>query len=437
MRRSLRFKVAFVFSLLTIALLVAQALGVRVLAEAQEERLIKALIMDDMTNELRAYGVDPSLLPPLDPRVRGYVSPSDKLAATLPSNVQDLPNGVHEIILGNREIHVAIAPVNAARLYRIYDFSVYEKHFKAVIDALMVGTGIFALLTIWLAYGLSSLLVRQVAGLARQVEMLRQGDAVSINPGKYDEDELVGLIKAFNDYHRRMGEMIQREKEFAGNISHELRTPLTAIKTSCELLEQDLAISGKSRVRLIQIIRAADNMHELVNALLVLAREGSAQDSESVCLVHVIETALTPFTPSLADKGIDAAISIDRTLHIVANRSALAIVLSNVIDNAIHHTSHAHLCFSYEDGWLRIKDTGQGIPAHALAHVFDRFYQAAPEAANTRGCGLGLAIVKKLCDRYGWPIELDSEEGRGTRVSLRLAPGSLRPAGRGAGAASS
>lgn len=420
MRRSLRFKVALVFSALTIILLVAQALGVKTLAEAQEERLIAALIHDDMINVLQGYHANPALLPPFDARLNGYLSAADHPRVALPASARNLPDGTQEIIVDEREIHVAIVPFGTTRLYRVYNFSTYEQRFKDVINALMAGTGVFALLTIWLAFGLSGLLVRQVAGLARQVKALRLGGSTPVNPGKYDEAELVGLVEAFNDYHRRMADMIEREKEFTGNVSHELRTPLTTIKTSCELLEQDPTISGKSRARLKQIDRAADSMRELVNALLMLAREDSAEDVEPVSVARMVETALAPFAGRLAEKGVEAIIDVDRDLHLVANRSALAIVLSNVIDNAVRHTEHGHLCFSYADGWLRIEDTGPGIPAHALPQVFDRFYQASPGETSARGFGIGLAIVKKICDRYGWPVRLDSKPGEGSCVSVGL-----------------
>ncbi|MCG5076705.1 sensor histidine kinase [Paraburkholderia tagetis] len=420
MRSSLRFKVALLFSVLTIALLLAQALGVRTLAEAQEERLITALIRDDMASVLRSYRANPSLLPPFDLRMNGYVSGADHQAIALPAMVRNLPAGAHEIIIDGREIHVAIAPLDTARLYRVYNFNIYEKHFKEVVNALMAGTGVFALLTIWLSFGLSGLLVRQVAGLARQVKELRLGGTAPIHPGKYDETELVVLVEAFNDYHRRMAEMIAREKEFTGNVSHELRTPLTTIKTSCELLEQDAAISGKSRARLHQIERAADNMGELANALLTLAREDSARDAEPVALANMIETSLMPFADRLAQKGLDTVIDVDRELRVVANRPALAIVLSNLIDNAVQHTGHGCLQFRYASGWLYIEDTGPGIPAHALPYVFDRFYQGGSPRTPTPGVGIGLSIVKKLCDRYGWAIEIGSEPGKGTCVSLRL-----------------
>ncbi|WP_233889991.1 sensor histidine kinase [Paraburkholderia flagellata] len=420
MRNSLRFKVALVFSVLTIALLVAQALGVRALAEAQEEKLIAALIRDDMASVLKSYQANPALLPPFDIRMHGYVSGADHGSIALPETAMHLPFGMHEIIIDEREIHVAIAPLGTARLYRVYNFNIYEKHFKEVINALMGGTGIFALLTIWLSFGLSGLLVRQVAGLAEQVKTLRLGESAPIQPGKYDETELVGLVEAFNDYHQRMADMIAREKAFTGNVSHELRTPLTTIKTSCELLEQDTAICGKSRARLQQIGRAADNMRELTNALLMLAREDSAREVEPVAVAKMIETALTPFAERLAQKGVETSIAVDRELRVVVNRPALSIVLSNLVDNAVRHTDQGRIQFRHANGWLYIEDTGPGIPAQVLPHVFDRFYQAASPDTPTPGAGIGLSIVRKLCERYGWSIEIGSEPGKGTCVSLRL-----------------
>ncbi|KWA30267.1 histidine kinase [Burkholderia multivorans] len=433
MRRSLRVKVALVFSALTIVLLVAQALGVRVLAEAQEEKLITALVYDDMTSVLRGYEANPALLPPFDAGLQGYVSTTDSPPVVLPRSVGSLPDGTHEIIVGEREIHVAIVPFGSTRLYRVYNFSGYEQHFKEVINALMAGTGVFALLTVWLSFGVSGLLVRQVASLARQVKTLEHERTASIDPGRYDEAELAGLVEAFNDFHRRMADMIEREKEFTGNVSHELRTPLTAIKTSCELLEQDVAISGKSRARLAQIDRAADSMRELVNALLMLAREDSVQDVGPIGLAHVIETTLTLFADRLAGRGVEAVIDVDRGVEVEANRSGLAIVLSNLIDNAIRHADRGHLRFAYTNGWLHIEDTGPGIPERALPLVFDRFYQAGPMQPGGRGFGIGLAIVKKICDRYGWLIELHSEPGRGTRVSLRVPAARPSEAGRSTG----
>ncbi|TAL79260.1 MAG: HAMP domain-containing histidine kinase [Burkholderiaceae bacterium] len=418
--RSLRFKVALVFSALTILLLVSQALGVKTLAEVQEEKFITALISDDMASLIQSYRMDPTLIPPLDQRLDGHVSQEGRMHITLPSSVKNLQNGIHEIRMGGQEIHVAIASFDQARVYRIYDFSAYEKHFKKTINALMAGTGLFALLTIWLAFGLSGILVRQVARLARQVKAARLGASTPLNPGKYDEAEVADLVEAFNDYHHRMGQMIQREKEFTGNVSHEFRTPLTAIKTSCELLAQNAAMDTKSAARLRQIDRAADHMIELINVLLLLAREESSTNVGPISLIGAIKDALDPFADRLTTRGITLSIDIDSVLRVEVNRSALAIVLSNLIDNAVRHTELGRISFSYVDGRLRIVDTGRGIPQHDLAHVFERFYQARPAQEAGRTFGIGLAIVKKISDRYRWSIEIDSAPGKGTCVSLSL-----------------
>jgi len=422
MRNSLRFKVALFFSVLTIVLLVAQALGVRTLAEAQEEKLIKALILDDMASVIKSYEETPDLLPPFDSRINGYVSGKDDSTRTiaLPLAIKQLPVGTHEIVVNGQEIHIEIALLGTARLYRVYNFSPYEKHFKKVINALMAGTGVFALLTIWLSFGLSGLLVRQVAGLARQVKGLRLGEPVPIQPGKYDETELVGLVEAFNDYHQRMSDMIEREKEFTGDVSHELRTPLTTIKTSCELLELDATIAGKSRARLHQIESAADNMRELANALLMLARGDSEHDLERLAIADMIETVLASFADRLVQKELHAAVDVDRGLYVLANRSALAIVLSNLVDNAVRHTDHGHIEFHHADGWLSIEDTGASIQAHDIPHVFDRFYRAGSPRTPAPNAGIGLSIVRKICDRHGWRIRIDSVPDKGVRVSLRL-----------------
>lgn len=424
MRISLRLKVALAFSALAILLLAAQALGVKALAETQEEKFINALIADDMRDLLRSYRANPASMPQPDPRLQAYVSQEGGLRVRLPGTVAQLPAGIHELILDGREIHVAVAAFAGSRIYRIYDYGIYERHFKQVNNALMAGTGIFALLTIWLAFGLSGLLVRQITGMAQQVRALRAGAAEAVNPGKYDEIEVVELAETFNDYHRRMTRMVEREKEFAGNVSHELRTPLTAIRTSCELLQMEdamaLNMALKQRERLQRIERAVNRMDELVDALLLLARgEGDAR-AGPVCLADAVAEAVDGLADALAARKADIRVDIAAELRVEANRSALGIVLSNLIQNAARHIDQGHIRFSYEAGALHIEDTGDGIPPESLPRIFERFYQARPAEDDGRGFGIGLAIVRQLCERNEWPIRIASEPGKGTRVSLYL-----------------
>ncbi len=417
MRRSLRLKVALGLFAAAIMLLVTQAVAVRALAEAQEERLIEAIIADDMHDLLEAYRADPGLLPPVDPRLGVRVSRERGVRVALPPSAASLSPGVHEIMDGRHEVHVAVAMFGRERLFRLYDFGPYEQQFRDGMNLLLAGTALFVLPAIWLAYALSGILVRQVAGLAQQVRALRAGTASSIDSSRYDEREVAELGEAVNDYHRRMEAMVEREKEFAANVSHELRTPLTAIRTSCELLEPVAdSLGAKPRQRLRQIEQAAADMHALTDCLLALAREDAAEPSAPVGLEAAVQATFERFSDRLERQAVRWVSAVPPDARVEADASALGIVLSNLVDNALRHTRAGTIRCSWNAGTLCIEDTGSGIAPDALPHIFERHYRAAPD-----GFGIGLALVKRICDRYGWRIEVESGVGSGTRVRLGLA----------------
>jgi signal transduction histidine kinase len=419
MRPSLRLKAALALFAAAIVLLAAQAAGVRSLAEAQEERLIRAIIEDDMRNLLQSWRDEPDTLPPVDPSMGARVSQEGGQWLALPPSLATLPEGVHEVDIDGREVHVAVARFGAERIYRSYDYSAFERKFRDGMDTILIVTAIFVLPSIWLAYWLSGLLVQQVGGLARQVRALRSGAASSIDPGRYDEREVAELANAVNEYHGRMAAMVEREKEFTANVSHELRTPLTRIRTSCELLEQAAAsLDPKSRQRLLQIEQAAEDMHALVDCLLALAREETATVAAPAPLEQIVDAVLERNAERMDRQAVKAIVAVPAEVRILANAPALGIVLSNLVDNALRHTEGGEIRISWTDGMLRIEDTGTGIAAQALPHVFERFYRAPGGRGD--GFGMGLAIVKKICDRYGWRIEVDSAEGKGTCVLLGL-----------------
>jgi signal transduction histidine kinase len=421
MRPSLRLKAALALFAAAIALLAAQAIGVRTLAEAQEERLIKAIIDDDMHNLLQSWRDEPETLPPMDPVMGARVSQEGGQWFALPPSLATLPEGVHEVMLGGREVHVAVARFGAERIYRSYDYSAFEKKFRDGMDALLIGTAVFVLPSIWLAYWLSGLLVRQVRGLAQQVRALRSGAASSIDPRGYDEREVAELANAVNDYHVRMAAMVEREKEFTANVSHELRTPLTRIRTSCELLEPAAAtFDAKSRQRLLQIEQSAEDMHALIECLLALAREESAAEAMPTGLARVVGGVIERYADRLERQSVRTSVDVPGELRVPANASALGIVLSNLVDNALRHTQGGEIRFRWQDGTLLVEDTGTGIAPQVLPHVFERFYRAPGGGAD--GFGIGLAIVKQICDYHGWQIAVESTPGAGTRILLGLAP---------------
>jgi len=108
-------------------------------------------------------------------------------------------------------------------------------------------------------------------------------------------------------------------------------------------------------------------------------------------------------------------LEVEPAATVQLNRQALEIVLTNLIRNAVQHTERGFVRVSYAAGRLKVSDSGAGIAAGDAQRLFERFYRAA----NKReGFGLGLAIVKRVCDLYGWTIEVDSALGRGSEFSI-------------------
>ncbi|WP_395407653.1 sensor histidine kinase [Pseudoduganella sp. UC29_106] len=152
-----------------------------------------------------------------------------------------------------------------------------------------------------------------------------------------------------------------------------------------------------------------------MDALLLLARSDTPAETEPLRLTEVLG-AVIESVPS----KIPVENSVDRSVWVEANRSALRIVLANILDNAVRHTEQGQIRLGLENRELVVQDSGCGIDPAALPHVFDRFYRAGKDGGAAHGFGLGLAIVKDICDHHGWSIRIASEPGVGTRIMLGL-----------------
>jgi signal transduction histidine kinase len=227
-----------------------------------------------------------------------------------------------------------------------------------------------------------------------------------------------------------------RRPDFLSAISHELRSPLTAIVTFSEILAHDRerTLTGRQldHVRIIQ--QNAHRMHRLVSDLLDLTRFEAgtfslkASKFDAVALVQEVAQGLQPV---LAGRRQRLTL-LDHRPHVFveADRDRVAQVLSNLIDNASKYSPHEteiRVTVRSGEGWLRLEvaDEGPGIPQAALARVFDAFYRVdSPATRAVPGTGLGLPIVKKLIEMHGGKVEIASEHGAGTTVSVSL-PGAL------------
>jgi hypothetical protein len=419
MKHGLRRRIAIAFALFAVLIVVIQAAFVAFVTDAQEEEFIEQILNEELPRVRDAYRAFGSAALPRGQLLQGYVGESHEDEAAVPAYLRPLPVGNHEVLRDGTEFHVHVRDDGDMRFYLVYDATRHEVRITQFARYLLFAVLLVAVLVSVMAYWLSGVLVRQVAELARRVASLEPAAGTPPLAERGQDAEVAALAHAFDRFHERVAELVEREQQFTSNVSHELRTPLTTIKTSCELLAQDPAIRGKSLQRLEAITRAADRMAELAQAFLLLARNAPLESAQEVFDVReAAEEAVAPFRESLAQRDIALELRLPEHATVRMPRSAFHLALSNLLRNAAAHTDRGCITVRYEDGMLAVSDTGRGIKTADLPRIFDRYYRGESQRVVPGGAGLGLAIVKHLADRLGWTLGVSSEPGRGSTFEI-------------------
>lgn len=235
-------------------------------------------------------------------------------------------------------------------------------------------------------------------------------------------DRLARLQDRQAEYIATLEKGIRSRDEVLAIVSHDLRNPLTIIKTSATLLQ---ATAGAEQKELLaMIMTSCGQMQSLVSDLLDVARiedGGFTVERTRVEAADVLEEMRRMFESAAAQKGIrfevDASGDVP-PLH--ADRNRLIQILSNLVSNAVRVTDSGTVRLTVEGDHEKVRfsvaDTGPGIPAAELPHLFDRFWQV--RSSRRGGAGLGLAIVKGFVEAHQGTVEVTSEVGTGSLFSF-------------------
>ncbi|GAA1671846.1 HAMP domain-containing sensor histidine kinase [Glycomyces endophyticus] len=235
------------------------------------------------------------------------------------------------------------------------------------------------------------------------------------------------MVSRLTDAITQRDRQHERLRQFVADAGHELRTPLTAIGGYVQLYQSGAAAQGEKLDRAMDRIGSENaRLAKLVDDLMVLSRldEEVGGDRELVELAQLAQDAVDD--AEVADPTHPVALTAASAVTVVANEGQLRQVLVNLLTNARVHTpagTAIDVSVAAEDGTavLRVADHGPGIPPEHRQKVFDRFYRADPSRSRaTGGSGLGLSIVSSIVASHGGRISLDSDEGRGTVVEVRL-----------------
>lgn len=236
-----------------------------------------------------------------------------------------------------------------------------------------------------------------------------------------------GTIVVLSDITEQNRLDIMRQ-EFVANVSHELRTPLTTIKTYLETLQENPDENPEVQKRFLNVIKSeADRMVRMVEDLLILSRsESRNKEFRMVSVQEILRDINKAVLAQATAKGLDLEMRLPRNLpKVMGDRDQLYRLFLNIIQNALNYTAAGKITVSASSRnkyvEVIVRDTGIGIPADSLGRIFERFYRV--DKARSRkagGTGLGLSIARQIAQLHGGTVNIISQEGVGTEVTIPL-----------------
>ena len=295
---------------------------------------------------------------------------------------------------------------------------------------LVEGGVIALLLSLVLAFVLARWVADPLQNVVAAARTIPADAAQLVEPG--GPQEVQELTRAFNAMVGRVQSSQKSQRDFVANVSHELKTPLTSIQGFSQAILDGTAATPEALHQAAEVIyNEAGRMHRMALDLLDLARleAGTADLKMSpVDMKVLLNGVMEKFTPMAARSAVRLKLELAGGLPILmGDGDRLAQVFTNLVDNALKFTARngrVTLSAMQDKGEVQVSvsDTGKGIAADALPHIFDRFYQADSSRAGgeKHGAGLGLAIVQEIVAAHGGRISVRSAEGQGAAFIVHL-----------------
>lgn len=337
----------------------------------------------------------------------------------LPAPLRRMPEGQREIEWDDGTDVMAAKRVTDGYVHAVVlDIGNVERLEQRLVH-IGIATAIIAfLLSLVLAARLSRAALRPISTLVERIRTLdptRPGPLLDTGIRTTEARE---IAKAMDGYQARIARLLERERSLTDDISHELRTPTAVITTASELLLEDQTVVGPARERVGRVARAARRTMSVVDALLFLGRGESSDAPVAVDLCEVVDDIVQAYRPLAQAKGIELLAECGDEQWVTAPSEAAAIVLRNLIENAIRFTDHGHVRVTLEPGRLGVEDTGVGLAGVDRERIFERGYRSD----SSRGSGLGLDLIRRVCDRVGWRVSAHQRSEGGSRFEIAMGP---------------
>ena len=296
-------------------------------------------------------------------------------------------------------------------------------NYFALVPVVIVLSGLLG----WFLAGKALIPVNSVAKTAQQITHSSLDMQI---PTRHAGDELDRLIEAFNHMMTRLNRSFEQIRQFSTDVSHELRTPLTVIRGQLEVALFTARSEEQYREAMADALEGVDRLSNIVRALLMLSQAESGQlalQKSNLDFAELVNDLVDQHQIPAEAQGVLLSAELPPTCMIYADRIQIERLVSNLLGNAIKYTPaggkvNVRLLGQGERVKLIVEDTGVGIAADHLPHIFDRFYRV-PSADAEKGLGLGLSFVAWIVTAHGGTIHVDSKVGQGTRFTVALPAG--------------
>jgi len=300
-----------------------------------------------------------------------------------------------------------------------------RKNLTDVLSIIWVVAVLFSGIVVWFTLGQT---LKPLEAITETVEQINRADDLSrrIPYLGSENDEIGNLVSSFNQTLERLEALFTSQQRLLADVSHELRTPLTVIKGNADLMRRMKSFDEES---LMSINQEAGRLTRLVGGLLLLAQAESGKLALNMNRVELdlLITEVFQEMSILAGSKVRVRLNEIDQVYVRGDRDRLKQVFINLVANAIQYTPQGGEVFLSlekigEQARVICRDTGPGIPAEDLPHIFERFYRAEKSRTRreTTGFGLGLSIANWIVERHGGRIEVNSQEDKGTTFAIWL-----------------
>ncbi len=288
---------------------------------------------------------------------------------------------------------------------------------------------VFLLVIVFLAAFLVTQMVKPFDRIVTGIEDVTEGyESENLKVATYKETQ--DISDAINKMMSRMRILDESRQEFVSNVSHELKTPLTSVKVLADslLMQEDVPVE-LYREFMEDITEEIERENKIINDLLSLVKMDKTSTSINIKTENInelVERILKRLQPIAQQSNVEVVFESFRPILAEVDEVKLTLAITNLVENAIKYNHEegsvqVSLNADHKYFYVKVADTGMGIPEDSLDHIFERFYRVdKSHSREIGGTGLGLAIARNAIIMHRGAIKVHSEEGVGTTFTVRI-----------------